>query len=504
MIRYSRPLLTIVLVVFVVAGSGCLAWSIFDGPAVALATNSDTLLVSEWVEAIFYRHLPFGSFQLPRTPSLFPDLTLHAMLQLATGSWRLATLIFGWLQFAALILVAALIVHQIARVPRALAAAAFLLIVIMVFALDGLAGSGNITRLRIVVEIAAHGGAFLLTMFAAVLVCHALTGAQSRAGWWLLLAISAVACLSDGLTVLEFHLPVVLTLLLLRREIAPLRAARQILLPVILGVPVAWVMEHALNRQPAVHLGFDPWHLIADSSMRVFLTWYAPAILVFGLIALPHRAACRVAWFFPNLEARFYWRFAALATLLTTLGAGALLYQDTGGFRYFYALAWWPFVLATAVICARIAAHRAVIGLACVLALAVLVARTPLRLPRLLSWRDPLAECLMQHRRDDALQAGLAQYWLARPASAGSDWALQVDPVTAAGSPYYWGNDLLSYRASAGTLQHNFVVLQGLDAGRIRAAYGTPQKTIECPGSEVWVYRDAGMVDRALAARLPR
>ncbi len=228
-----------------------------------LRYNSDTLLPSAWAEIVLREHHAFGAFQLPRTTSLFPDFTVHSILQLATGSWRTATLLYGWLQFAALIAASGLIVRQITGASFWLGAAVFTLLVVLLFALDGLDGRSNLTRTRIVVEIVAHGGAFLLTLFAASLVCRMLTRGATRAGMSVLFILSLLAYFSDQLAVFEFAVPTALVLALDWRNVDWRMAGGRILAPIIFGMGLAHLLLYLINTQAmGLHISFAGWGVL--------------------------------------------------------------------------------------------------------------------------------------------------------------------------------------------------------------------------------------------------
>jgi len=480
-IKQAQPLIAIAIAA---ATTLCAVRLVFDGTLITFATNSDTLLPSAWAQIVWHEGYALKTFQLPRTTSIFPDLSLHTILQLATGSWRQASLIYGWLQLAALVTAAAIIIRRITGTSYALGTSVFTLLLAILFTLDTLAGVHETTHARIVAEIAAHGGAFLLTLFAAIAAFHTATRSGIIAPL-LLFALSCAGYLSDQLTVLELHLPVIVALFLLRREI-PFQRILLIFLSLMLGAALGEVLFRHIEHQILTNTSGLPWRLILDSTPFVIATWYLPAVSVF---CTPLYGARFQNWLTANthtLPRRFYWIIATTAALSCFGAAAVFVYRDVGGFRYFYTLTWWPVILGAALICAAVS-HRRFAALAfAALSLALLLPQISLRSPKLLTWTNPIADCLAQHKQQNGLDAGLATYWQARSIEASSDWALPMEAVTSDAGFYYWGNDRRRY------LDHrsrfNFLVLHDLDPQRITRRFGNPSKIFQCPQSAVWVY----------------
>lgn len=482
-----RQALSWACAIFMLLASVCLAWIAFDNPNAIRLINSDTLLSSAWTEIIFHQHYSFHSFQLPRTTSIFPDLLVHGILQWATGSWRLASVVYGWMQLAALIAAAALIIRQITGAPLVLGAAVFAALVAIFFAVDPIPAEGNITRLRIVIEIVAHGGAFLLTLFGAALTCRILTREKVRADSWLLFALSAVAYFSDQLVMFEFGLPVFVALVFVNRQIDWRGAALRIVLPIASGFAAAHLLLSFINTQHMSlyhHLsGFA--HLARDSSVGVVILWYLPAV-VFFLPLLPERIRARILPDYARVPARFHWCLGASASVITLVVTVYLAYSDNGGFRYFYSLAWWPIILAAALITYPLSRLRYSGAFVSGMTLLFLLPQIPHTSPAVLRWTSPIADCLIAHRNEYGLNAGLATYWEARKTEASTNWTLLMEQTARDGSFYYWGNNRKRYQANAENF--NFLVVKDLDPQLIKARFGSPEKTLQCQGSAIWIY----------------
>jgi hypothetical protein len=89
----------------------------------------------------------------------------------------------------------------------------------------------------------------------------------------------------------------------------------------------------------------------------------------------------------------------------------------------------------------------------------------------------------------------LADYWVARPTEAASDWRLQIDQITPAGTVFIWGNDIREYlhsrQSPTRSAALDFVVLKNLDERQLVQRFGLPDKVATCPTSNVWVYQDS-------------
>ncbi len=227
--------------------------------------------------------------------------------------------------------------------------------------------------------------------------------------------------------------------------------------------------------------------LFHDSSAGVILLWYLPALV----LLLPGTLRGRIAPGLAAPPARFFWRFGALATLLTVGATVSTAYEADDSFRYFYTLAWWPMILIAAMIATALSRHRLSAVGSITVALLIVVSRLPEHRPALLSWTTPVADCLLAHRQSEALTGGLAGYWQARSIEASLDWALPVEQIDPDGRFKLWGNN--PERARANARRYNFIVMQDLDPLLIRARYGTPLSVLQCPGSALWIYARGGL-----------
>lgn len=91
---------------------------------------------------------------------------------------------------------------------------------------------------------------------------------------------------------------------------------------------------------------------------------------------------------------------------------------------------------------------------------------------------------------------GLADYWHANRLNAVSKKA-RLGQLRPDGRVQFWGNNAFHHfdADATGSLRaprYDFIIVNGLDASAIRAKYGTPVRTAQAGGHEVWLYDSEG------------
>src|SRR5262245_41468134 len=93
-----------------------------------MLTDADTMIPIAFIWDLLHRVDGWRTFQLPRAPSLVPDLFVYGILDVTTGDFRRAILGYAIFQCSAFVWVGGLIVSRAARVPLIHAAAALLVV----------------------------------------------------------------------------------------------------------------------------------------------------------------------------------------------------------------------------------------------------------------------------------------------------------------------------------------------------------------------------------------
>jgi len=481
-----------------------------------LLVNSDSLLPAALSWDVATHAYAWRGFQLPRVPSLMPDLVVSGGIQLATGSWRVAYLAYAVLLFGVLAASAGAIINSALRYGIATGALCFLAVAIPVLVF-GLASPTLSLWHNNLFGLATHGGQFCVSVAGLYLVWR-LCSRRGTLDFVLAFLVGALLVQSDRLSCATFIAPAVVGVAYARwRDVLGWRASGLVLLTVVAAGIVGWRLPVGLERQAdatidwngiGMHLArfaFELRNLATQEPLPVLLIVAAP--LLGGLVLRPPLRSSANAGSDMHRSATGFWWIVAVTAMATDVVATAMLYIDPPSFRYAGASFWWPVILtgmALARLLGRNAARVAVATVGAMTAtLMVSYAWSGLHPPRILTWRNPLGACLLRASASHGLKAGLAGYWPARLIAAGTDWQLQVDQVTPDGQAYYWGNDRYWFvhdvHDGRAPPPYNFIVMNGLDEPVIRLRYGPPDRTIDCGGTPIWVYDDADRLRRVLA-----
>jgi hypothetical protein len=498
----------------VVAGAivGCLV--LFEDKGfLARAIQSDSLLPAQAVWDYATHDYAVSGFQLPRAPSIVPDLLVYAVVHLASESWRLATLAYGVLSLLALAAIGGAIVRDVTGCTwRTGAQSALLLtLVCIMLALPITPASKHL----LLFMPAHHGGSFILSL-ATLGIARSWLGRPEVARLALLLGLVVAGVLSDLLFVIAAVIP-------LLAAIAYLAALHRIstgkvavmLVCLVAGTAAALLLDLALVREPlsAVDWARVPGraYRFAESIREIAVAAPVTAFMIGGLPLIAFLAYPGIVRRSGLGEAGGFWWVASASGMLGTILVLPLLYIDSMGYRYASALLWWPLIWAAAGLVRSAGPVRgyafatALAGVTVVLGFAYV--RAGPHAPALLSLHRRLEMCLTESASSAGLKAGLASYWHARVIAASSDWRLQVDQIGRDGSAQYWGNDKFWYthdiHDGARPPDYNYIVMAGLDETAIRVHYGSPDRTLECGAVSVWVFDDPAAVRQALVGLSP-
>jgi hypothetical protein len=505
--------------VAVIAGSilGCLF--LFEDPGfLGLATNADYLQLAFNVWDYSLHDYARQGFEMSRVPSIVPDLVFYAPVQLASGSWRLASLSYAVFSLLALAAAAGSIAHQITRCGWLAAAKLFLLLTLGLLALElPMTPASQHVDFFVVNN---HGGPFILAL-AGLSVAWSWLDRPTRGklGWLFVIVVAGV--LSDLLFLVACVGPfcAVLAYGMIRRRLT-IRSAAPALGTLLAGIAAARLLDLLLVREdvPFFRMLSAGENAGAFRSSLGTLIGAAPpsVLLAYGLGLAALLLGCIFRARGEEGRARAigaveFWWIASIGSVLATVLVIASVYEDLPSYRYTMPLRWWP-VIWTAALLARglgsgssAVATTGLSGMAAWLGYAYL--SPGLHVPALLAWHHPLEACVTTGQRSAGLKAGLADYWLSRSLAASSNWQLQIDQIEPDGSGQYYGNDPFWYthdvHDGARPPDYNYIIMTRLDEASIAAHYGRPDRTLNCGGSAVWIYDNGAAMRQALLQGSP-
>jgi hypothetical protein len=485
---------TLVVIVAILGGLQLAA----DRSVIDLLVNSDALLPASLFWDLQHHGYAWRGFELQRSPSIVPDLLFYGLVQLTTGSWRLASLSFVIAALFGFALAAGFISHSLERRGAWLGAAAFLLL------------AAPILWLELPLTLSAqhvwalipgfHGGPFLLAIVALAVARDSAerTGLGSLAALMLLVVLGT---LSDKLFVITCVGPLAVAVgwATLDGSVRRIRAG-QVLSTSIAGAAIGWWLNTVVRREPDLVIR---WPHVWENA-RSFVA--SPTELVragpwrFGVEYLLPMAA--VAWLLTRrrTSAATWWYVTAITGMLGSAIVAGVLYADFSSYRYLAPLLWWPVILA-AVALARWGDTFVFGGLAALaLVLVGAGAAHELRGPALLSWHSPFEKCLLDGQRSGELKAGLSNYWYSRQTVASSEWSIHLDQINRNGSATWWGNDrywfVRDFESMDRLTEYNYILMKQLDEPAIRAHFGPPTRVVSCGEDPIWVYDDSAALTR--------
>ena len=477
--------------------------------------QSDSLLPAQLVWDLAHHSYAWRGFQFPRVLSLVPDLLFFAAIQLFGIGWRwgmalLATTISILLAWAG-----SLVVASLTSVGRANAFVLCTLGVIVTFMPSICAFHDPAVNplpwmipLLVIVPV-SHGGAFVLSLFAASIAAKALRG--SHAAFWSGVALSAIGTFSDLLFIGELLLPLLFAAAAVWRIGAvSFRRAASVWAACAIACGIGWGAQLPLFRQGLPPLGR---HLLVYQMKQWAgewsqLPWAIWSFLLFAIaILIALIRVCSVVRQSPVPATRFretfYWSFGLSAALTSVIPLTAL-YIMSNCYRYAMPLLWWPPILLLSLWPTRWVPNIHLLGL---LGAPALILPFVLHQPKILHWTTAAASCIAGRAKPLGLDAGLASYWNARTTAASTDWQVQVDQIRSDGGIYIWGNDLASYLHAINDPsrppRYNFIIVDSeldpanskldlvgsrLDPAALLAHYGPPNRVVDCEGAKLWVY----------------
>ena len=248
--RVTRAL--VLLVPAAVLGLGLL-----DRPGFFI--SSDTLLPASFVWDARHHPYAWSGFQQARVPSFIPDMLLYAVVQIGTGSWRIAMAVWIVAMLGWLLVLGSWIADRMARPGSGTGPLCFVLLTLVLFASAMLGfprfaadadSAGYFFPYLFVLLPFTHGGPFLLALTGAAVASRE-TGRPTGAGTAALAGLSWAAALSDMLCFISLLVPLTATLLASRRvDAIPRGMAHRVLAAAWSGGALGWASAERLNRQP--------------------------------------------------------------------------------------------------------------------------------------------------------------------------------------------------------------------------------------------------------------
>jgi hypothetical protein len=462
-----------------------------------LLTNSDSLQPADFLNDAINHPDSLALFQLPRVPSLFPDLFLYFLMAEITHSWTWMIGIYANLMQLTMLLVCSAICRDMAQVPRSRAMLAILACVILGLTLgtylDGITNAYLYVMLPVY-----HSGPFVLALFGLIVAKACIKKANGEARIILAL-IAALGTLSDRLFVGAFLAPL-LGFILLQSLSAEesIRAARRrgwtVVLWALMGCVAGYfcdllIFSHWLIRQPDLPIDlprqFGRWRSIwHDGNIRF-------ECLCTVFILAVSRAKVR-----RNRDEQ-YWLTVACISSVGFLLIQPLLWDGSASSRYAQPIWWWTLLVAAVMLCRirwRFAAPGLVLIVAAMLVIFILSRHDTFQIPPVIARPDPLSACLIQLKKEGMIHDGLADYWVARPTEVKSGWRLQIAQITPEGLVFFWGNNAKYYSYSEQfpkqPAEFDYIIVKNLDEGQLTRRFGRPDQIFRCATSNIWIYRD--------------
>jgi hypothetical protein len=466
------------------------------------ATSSDALLPISFAWNLFHQNGTIGGFQLPRIPSIFPDLIMLVSLDYLMGErWRWATLAYSLVQGTAMTVMASAVIARLARASLSDAALAFVSVLAVIVVVSDLAVL-DLPALYLPVE---HFSTFLLSLFCLWLILRYLDHGRISTLSLLCLGIG-VAELSSQKFLVDFTIPAMVATAALAclRQLALLRSLA-IGGAALIGMVVGRLADHLLLRQTDVALTEIGSH-VRKYLLEVPTYLLERPVITLVCLVVPQLIALVAAanWLRHRYDGRWFKLSAAdipiayigCVGILAWWGAEAALvivYVDVGSFRYLAPALFWPLIFSATVLVHLARPYLRMLSLIQIGAMAALLCARfgPAGFaPPVLDWAHPLATCLERAQ----LRQGLADYWNSRSPTASNDWTVQIDQITSDGQVYFWGNNKQWYDHSFAdptrAPDYNFIVTTRLDVDKLRARFGEPLSHLRCGDDDVWIYPD--------------
>jgi len=485
--------------------------------------NADTLTSADFTWDVLHHTYAWSHYQLPRLPSIFPDLLVYGFLQTALGGYGWAMFAFAVVMFLGLSYIcgwfAALLSKQdfysAVFISEGILSVLFIADVATSAKIEN--GFGSPCLRCMFLYPTYHSGPLLAALASVGLICLLLErrrDGQTAALYLVLYFVATLAMLSDRLTWANYLAPVIIALILIGTFFSSTRLqVFSLLILSAISFFTAHILEFHVNH--VRFLPYNPATLFSDALElaprfwklnAMFFQWHMlnlACILIpmFFFFLYPFRFIAREERNVENIRRNvFIWLYMCLSAAISFC-AMIIIYADDKrilSYRYDQLLFFMgvPFITAIALrskpwsLGMRYYLPGAVALFAC-----VHIGASTTILPGSVTWRPQYAGCLDALRARLGLQAGLANYWNARQLKIASNWRLQVlDGADFDASPHLFQNDPLLYKdIFVGPYlapSPRFILMDGFKPIDVADRYGKPDRIEPCDGSEIWIYND--------------
>lgn len=462
-----------------------------------LLTDSDTLLPASLLNDVVNHPDSLVFFQLPRVPSLFPDLFLYFLITEIAHSWTWVIGIYACLMLWGMLFVCSLICQDLAQVSHSRTMLTIMACTMLALTLgthlDGITNPYLYVMLPVY-----HSGPFLLALCGLIVAKACLANKNGKAHVILAL-IAALGTLSDRLFIGAFLAPFLGFVLLhsvLAKDSERVTLSRNwtVVFWALMGCVAGYlcdllIFSHWLSRQPDLPIDlrrqFGRWKLVWHDGNIRFECLCTVFILAVSLARLRRN------------RDESYWLAVACISSIGFLLIQPLLWDGPASSRYAQPIWWWTLLVAAVMLCRiRWRFMPGVLLLVSAATLGVFVSsrRETFQLLPVIERPEPLAACLIQLKKEGLIHDGLADYWVARPTEVKSGWWLQIEQITPQGLAFVWGNNAKYYSYSRQSSRQpavfDYIIVKNLDEGQLTRRFGSPDQTARCPTSDIWIYRD--------------
>lgn len=447
-----------------------------------------------WADpASFYtwRHSP--------SPYVFPDMLIAVALVLLPLSPKWMGILYGTALLTGYSLAAGALIGKATNTDSRYAGFVFALcLLIVIVAAQALGGQLAPWLLLTLFAPFIHTGALLMTLLAMVLLERILRVPGSAGAKALLALMVLVTTFSDALFMVWFVLPALIVLWLHARA-CKMHLPRALMVSLFSAAAIAVAAERVfhgikagkpLRLDTIIGAADTLWSSALDAATEpdwVFVGLLAVTVIILlpGAVSLRRSMQRREMPFGDTLAI-----FLAASVILGVLAPILTSYfQEQSHWRYvlffpLYAILKLAIILSRLMMTGRSARPVPAIGLAVVVAIMSPAAYRAATAPET---PTDLEKCLDAH----GLATGFGDYWVAKRLMFLSERKLHIVQLKSDGrlDTYNYNRDWFQHRADDGSaIAPDFILVTGLDAGRIRDKFGEPREAVQCAGTEVWLY----------------